>query len=155
VFVLSAGLSYRHDKHTRNQLAYFNDNLLTAELTGRIRATSWLWPHVRAGVGFATTQLTVKDRVANVDFDDRATGAAGSFGGGFTLRTPTRAMETRRGKLASLSFGVMVEGGYTVAQDAELKLEPAHGGDVRRVSSAALKFERSAAYLRILFVTRF
>ncbi|MET0284316.1 MAG: hypothetical protein ABW352_07590 [Polyangiales bacterium] len=153
--VLSAGLDYRHDERSRTSLGDLKDNLLSADLTARMRAASWLWPHVRAGVGVAITQLEVRDRLAGITLEDRTSGVAGSFGAGFTLRTPTRALETYRGRLSSLSFGLLFEGGYTVAQDAKLSPEPSRGGDVQRASPASLSVERSAAYLRILAVTRF
>ncbi|HEY6880249.1 MAG TPA: hypothetical protein VI299_19630, partial [Polyangiales bacterium] len=135
--------------------AELSDNLLTADLTARVRAASWLWPHLRAGVGIATTRVDVRDDTGGISLDDRAAGAAGSFAAGVTLRTPARAFETHRGKLASLSLGVMVEGGYTMAQDAELTPKPSHGADVRRVSPTSFQSERSAAFLRVLAVTRF
>jgi hypothetical protein len=155
VVVLSAGLDYRHDERSRTSLGTLKDNLLSADVTARVRAASWLWPHLRAGVGVAITQLQVRDGQADIDLEDRAADVAGSFGAGFTLRTPTRALETYRGRLSSLSFGVLFEGGYTVAPDATLSPEPSRGSDVRRASPASLSVERSAAYLRILAVTRF
>lgn len=155
VFVLSFGLSYRYDQRPRTQLAELTENLLTADLTARMRAASWLWPHLRAGAGVALTRVDVRDREGGISLDDRAPGAAGSFGAGVTLRTPTRALETHGGKLASLSIGVMFEGGYTLAQDAELTPQPKHGGDVRRASPTSFQSERSAAFLRVLGVARF
>jgi hypothetical protein len=155
VFVLAAGLAFRHDERPRTELATMVDNLLSAELTGRFRATSWLWPHVRAGVGFATTRVSLHDSAAQLKFEDQHAGAAGTFGAGFTLRTPTRALETEGGRLASLSLGLMFEGGYTVAADAKLAPEPTHGGDLRRASPASFSAERSAAFFRVLGVVRF
>jgi hypothetical protein len=154
-FVVAGGFDYRHDQRARTSLGQLKENLLTADLTARMRAASWLWPHLRAGVGLAVTHVELKDRAAAIEFDDRELGVAGSFGGGFTLRTPTRALETHRGQLSSLSFGVLVEGGYTLAKDATLTPEPSRGGDVRRASPASFSAERSAAYLRILAVIRF
>jgi hypothetical protein len=154
VFVLAGGLDFRHDRRARTSLAELKDNLLTADLTARVRAASWLWPQLRAGVGLAVTHVGLNDRQASIELDDRDVGVAGSFGAGFTVRTPTRALETRRGKLASLSLGVLVEGGYTVAPDATLT-PSGRGGDVRRASLPSFHAERSAAYLRILAVTRF
>ncbi len=153
--IVAAGLDYRHDARSRTSLAELKDNLLTADLTARLRLASWLWPHVRAGVGLAVTHVALHDRAASIKFDDRDVGVAGSFGAGFTLRTPKRLFETHRGNLASLSFGVLLEGGYTLAQDATLTPSPSRGADVRRVSSASFTAERSAAYLRILGVVRF
>ncbi|HEX5661147.1 MAG TPA: hypothetical protein VFX59_28345 [Polyangiales bacterium] len=155
MFVLAAGLDYRHDERKRTSLGRLKDNLLSADLTARVRATSWLWPQLRAGVGVALTRVEVEDDLAGIDLDDRDAGVAGSFGAGLLLRTPTRALESHRGSLSSLSLGVLVEGGYTVAKDASLAPEPARGGDVRRASPAAFTAERSAAYLRILAVIRF
>jgi hypothetical protein len=154
-FVVSGGASYRRDRRQRTELADLTDHLLTAELTGRMRATSWLWPHVRAGVGVAITHVSVKDALADLKFSDRDTHVAGSFAAGFTLRTPTRALEDHRGRRASLSLGVMFEGGYTLAPDASLRPEPEERGDIRRSSPGGFKAETRGAFLRILGLIRF
>lgn len=155
MFVLAAGLDYRHDERARTSLGELKDNLLTADLTARLRATSWLWPQLRAGVGLAVTHVGLRDSAASIKLEDRDASVAGSFGAGLLLRTPTRALETYRGHLSSLSLGLLVEAGYTIAKDATLAPEPSRGGDVRRASPASFTAERSAAYLRFLAVIRF
>lgn len=153
--IVAGGLDFRHDQRARSALGELKDNLLVADLTARARAASWLWPQLRAGVGLAVTHIGLNDAAASIKLDDRDLGAAGTFAAGVVLRTPARAFETQRGKVASLSLGVLFEGGYTLAQDASLSPEPVRGGDVRRTSPAAFQAQRSAGFLRIMAVTRF
>jgi len=80
-----------------------------------------------------------------------------SLGLGLTLRTPARAFENRRGDLASLSTGVMIEGGYTLAAPVETQLD-GRGPDRRDIALTEAEFgelERSGPYVRASLFVRF
>jgi len=153
--VIAAGLSLRNERHDRSQVFELRQNTIQAELTARLVLTSWLQPHVRAAVGVAITRFESADQRAQVDYEDRATGVASTFGAGFTLRTPTRLFETHNGRLSSLSVGVLVEGGYTLGSAAKLAAKPTESGELTRSTFPLGKLDRTAPYLRIMGVLRF
>jgi hypothetical protein len=126
-----------------------------AELNLRYTLTRWLFPHLRAGVGMITSVAEFSDDSGNLRAHDRASGVSGTLGGGFTLRTPRRAFETRRGRLASVSIGVLVEGGYVLAPAADYTLRPKHQADLAQSAIQLGKLDQGDAYLRILGVVRF
>jgi hypothetical protein len=88
---------------------------------------------------------------------DSAVSPFGSLGLGVLLRTPTRMFENRRGAYASLSLGLMFEGGYTLAAPVDMKLAADGAGerDVALVESELGELERSGPYARISAVARF
>lgn len=153
--VLALGASLRSERARGEDDQDLRSYAVQAEALARYGVTSWLWPHVRAAVGGVTTRLQQRDSAAGIDFEDRSGSALGTFGAGFTLRTPTRMFETHGGRLASLSMGVLVEGGYTVAKDADLTLRPTTDSEVQRATFSLGAVQRSAPYLRIMGVLRF
>ena len=152
--VMALGASLRSEARVGDRDYDLHNNAVQAEALTRYGVTSWLWPHVRLAVGAVTTRFTQHDRVADIVYEDRSNSVVGTFGAGFTLRTPTRLFETHRGRLASLSLGVLVEGGYTVAKPASLDLTPTKPGEVTRATFSLGQIDRSAPYLRIMAVVR-
>ncbi len=153
--VLSLGASLRRGHADGDRLSIL-DRVVQAELMLRYAKLSWLWPHVRAsaGAGFTRVKVSGDGSPGAMEADDR--GWVGSLGGGFTLKTPTRAFENRAGKFASLSFGVLVEAGYTWGAEATFSAVASGGSnDVKRNRVDLGNIERNAAYLRIAAVTRF
>ena len=155
VVVLAAGLSFRSEQHDAAEELTIAHNSLQADLTARFQATRWLWPHVRVGAGFIATRFDARDRGSDIAYEDRDRGFLGSVGGGFTLRTPSRLFETHRGRLSSLSFGVLLEGGYAFAQPASLVAKPTGTSEIDRMAFSAGELDRGGPYMRILFVVRF
>jgi len=154
--VISLGASIRHAKAEADDALTIVDNTLQAELMARLAFPSWIWPHVRASVGGAWTRVKLSDGVGtHGTIEDRDVGLVSSFGGGITLRTPARALETASGHLASLSLGVLVEGGYNLGQAASLSGVPSGSTDVARGAVKLGSLDRNAPYLRILGVVRF
>jgi len=87
---------------------------------------------------------------------DRDTHLIGQLGAGLTLRTPARLLETHRGRLSSLSLGVLIDGGYTFAKAATLAAELEGGSsDIERTSFDLGSLRRSGGYLRTMAVMRF
>jgi hypothetical protein len=153
--VLAAGASLRHESRTIDFYYDLRQNTVQAELMARLVATPWLHPHVRVAVGGVITNFSRTDSTADVKYEDTSGGVASTFGAGFTLRTPPRLFETHRGRLASLSMGVLVEGGYALNQDATLEAKPTEGSEIERATFSLGSLDRSAAYLRIAAVVRF
>ncbi len=153
--VVSLGASLRRG-HAEGDVLSITDNTLQAELMARFAGTSWLWPHARASVGAAFTRLKVEELGLGADIEANDRALASSFGGGLTLKTPTRAFESRTGRFASLSFGILVEGGYTLASEGKFSGVSSGGtSDVTRSRVRLGSIDRNAPYLRILAVTRF
>jgi hypothetical protein len=120
----------------------------------------WLQPHLRlaGGAAIIDAQLVARDTFhdgAGGVFEDMIS-PYGSAGLGFTLRTATRTFEDRRGRLASLSFGLMFEGGYTLATPVDVKLEgPKPSTRNIPVAEPELgELERSGPYIRVSLVGR-
>jgi len=158
--IVAAGVSMRFEELSKDLAGdalslSLGQTTVQAELMARYGVSSVLWPHLRVGVGLVSTQIDVDDLRGGLALDGRDNGVSSTFGAGFTLRTPARLFETWRGRLASLSLGLLLEGGYVLAQDATPKLDPSRDGDVPRATFSAGTLERSGAYLRILGVVRF
>jgi hypothetical protein len=158
--VLSVGASFQALSSADDAQADLTQRTIQADLMARYSLASWLVPHLRASFGTVGTHFEVHDEGlrtdgADVTFEDDHWGVAGTLGAGLSLRTPTRLFETYGGRLASLSLGVLVEGGYTLAQAAQLDFrgDVTSGLDERRASPGDL--DRSAPYLRIQGVVRF
>ncbi|HMI93930.1 MAG TPA: hypothetical protein VK509_21295 [Polyangiales bacterium] len=136
-------------------------NVAYAGATMRWVPLSWLQPHLRLAGGAAIVDARLV--AANETFHDGAGGVFedmispyGSAGLGFSLRTPTRMFENRRGRFASLSFGLMVEGGYTLAAPVDVALEgpKASARDIPVAEPALGELERSGPYIRVSLVGR-
>jgi hypothetical protein len=153
--VISLGASMRHSSG-KNDVLEIKDDFAQAALMARATRIPWLWPHVRGGLGAIWTRVNLHGGGDSGAISDRDVALASSVGGGFSLRTPTRAFETRRGRLASLSFSLLIEGGYTFAKAASFSGTP-HGGsaDIARAPVQLGSLARDAPYLRMLGVARF
>jgi hypothetical protein len=123
-----------------------------------------LQPYARLAGGAALVDMELRSVSPDESFTegggdpfDSAVSPFGSLGLGVMLRTPTRMFENRRGGYASLSFGLMFEGGYTLAAPVEMKLDGEGPGerDIALVESELGELERSGPYARISGVARF
>jgi hypothetical protein len=123
-------------------------------LSLRWDATSFLAPQLRASGGASLLDLELA--LDGGDERDHAVSGFGALGLGVLLHTPARLFESRSGKLASLKFGVLIEGGYALRSPADFSLRG--GGDARgiEVVNARLgRLELSGPYLRGALVVRF
>jgi hypothetical protein len=115
----------------------------------------WLQPHARLSLGgqFVRSRLAFGDNTYQNDGDL----PFGSLGAGFTLRTPTRLFESRRGEMASLSFGIMVEGGYALVSALEMKVDGRgpDDRDIALIESDIEDLDRSGPFMRMSLVARF
>jgi hypothetical protein len=123
-----------------------------------------LQPYLRLAGGAALVNMELNTTGPEEHFTegggdpfDSAVSPFGSLGLGVMLRTPTRMFENKRGKYASLSFGLMFEGGYTLAGPVEMKLDGEGPGerDIALVETDLGELDRSGPYARISGVARF
>jgi hypothetical protein len=152
--VIAAGIGYRFGGHGGENAVLVTSHAVSAELIARVKA-NWLAPHVRAGAGLFATRLQLQDPSADLELEDREQGALGVLGGGLTLRTPSRLFESHAGYLSSLSFGVLVEGGYILAGSATYQGKPDADGDLPQQSLALGSLDQGGGYVRVLGVVRF
>lgn len=122
----------------------------------------WLQPYLRVAGGVTLMGVEFqsdRDPIYDVkrDFLKWDASPFGSFGGGLLVGTPPRFFETESGGFSTLSMGVMVEGGYTLAVPASFALKPKSDEDRRiKLKSAKLgDFNSSGAYLRPSLFIRF
>jgi hypothetical protein len=115
---------------------------------------SWLQPHMRLAGGLAIVNMSVD---ARQHFKDDGLSPFGSLGAGFTLRTPSRMFEDSSGKLAPLSVGLMLEGGYTIAAPIDFDFSgPGRSAQAIPIRDAkAGRLDRSGPYARASIVLRF
>jgi hypothetical protein len=113
-------------------------------------------PHLRLAGGASVVKAELRTS-GDGTFSDSGVTPLGSMGLGFTLRTPTRMFETKRGQLSSLSLGLMLEAGYTLAEPIALALERDGSSDrgIPITESALGELSSSGFYLRASLVTRF
>jgi hypothetical protein len=156
-WVLAAGASFLTLGGADEKSVELSLRTLQADLTLRYRGCDWFVPHLRAAAGATFLRLEIEDTELATSYEGKARTFAGNLGAGFTLRTKTRFFETDRGRLASLSFGLRVEGGMVLAPVADPKLEigsnVAEGIEQRQAELG--KLDLSAPYLRLAVVTRF
>ena len=108
-----------------------DDHSLTAGVQLRFVPLAMFQPHLRLAGGASFVDMELRTP-AGESFDDGGVAPIGSAGVGFTLRTPTRMFESRNGNLASLSFGLMLEAGYTLAGSVPLTLD-GEGPEAREI----------------------
>jgi hypothetical protein len=114
-----------------------------------------LQPHARVAAG--ASLLDVEFSPSNeVSDEDDAVSPFVSLGAGLLLRTPTRAFETHDGRFASVSFGVLIEAGYTFAASADLSLGDTSGEhEIPKTQADLGTLELSGPYVRTSLVGRF
>jgi hypothetical protein len=118
---------------------------------------TWLQLHARLAAGAAFVGMGLDTTTPAQHFHDHGVSPFASLGLGCTLRTPTRLFEDGRGKLASLSLGLMLEGGYTVAAPLDFTADGPGPGqhDIALTDSKLGRLERSGPYARASIVVRF
>jgi hypothetical protein len=153
--VIAAGISYRHlDLGDEDSVAVIT-HAVQADVIARYTLTRWLFPHVRAGIGAQLSRAELHDDSGDLNAHDRTSGVTGSLGAGLTLQTPPRLFETYRGRLSSLSVGLLLEGGYAFAASAKYQLEVDSDSDLESPAVTFGNLDLGGPYLRIAGVVRF
>jgi hypothetical protein len=135
-------------------------HVVHAGATVRWVPIDWLQPQLRLAAGTAIVDTRL---IAGDTFHDGAEGVFedliapfASAGLGVLLRSPTRAFENQRGRHASLSFGLLVEGGYSLAAPVDVELagpKPSARG-IPIAEPALGELDRSGPYIRVSLVGR-
>jgi hypothetical protein len=117
-------------------------------------ACTFLAPHLRLAGGASLFELQLDGN--NFQESDSAVSGFGSLGAGFLLHTPARSFETRSGKYASLSFGLLLEGGYALRSPVDFALRTVRDQRAIDVVNARLgRLDLSGPYIRTSLVVRF
>ncbi len=153
--VIAAGVNYRLMFLGDQDSLEVTTHAVQADVIVRYTAATWLFPQLRAGVGAQLARAKLRDESAQFRAEDRTASAAGSIGAGLLFQTPRRLFETYNGHLASLAIGLLVEGGYAFASDAEFKLKVKSESDLPNLPIALGKLSLGGPYLRIMGVVRF
>jgi hypothetical protein len=121
----------------------------------RWRMLSWLQPHVRLQGG-ATIWNTQID-LGRTEVDNDGVAPFGRITAGLLLRTPTRLFENSRGHLASMSFGLLLEGGFALEAPWQMELDvKGPGEDDIPIAEASLgELSRSGPFVQGSVVGRF
>jgi hypothetical protein len=153
--VIAAGLDYRLGFLGDQDSFEVATHAVQADVIMRYTATTWLFPQLRAGVGAQLARAQLRDESAEFRAQDRTASAAGSVGAGVLVQTPRRLFETHNGRVSSLVLGLLVEGGYAFAREADFKLKVKSNSDLPNLPIAVGKLPLGGAYLRIAGVVRF
>ena len=128
---------------------------LTAAVALRYSLFPWLDPQLRIAAG--GSRLTFELETTNAGtFDDSALSPLGAVGVGLVFHTPPRVLENRHGNFATLSFGLLVEGGYAVRSAVEPELKSSTESNAIPLTRASLgELGLSGPYLRSSLLARF
>ena len=124
---------------------------------GRLRwvPLDFLEPHLRVAGGADWTRWSLETPGAR-RYEDWDISPLATVGAGVLLRSPTRAFEGRSGSLASLSVGVMIEGGFLLLPPLGIALDSdLQAGDVTLAEPSLGEVTRSGPYLRTSVVVSF
>jgi hypothetical protein len=157
ILALEAGWDYAGEDEAAFA-GQLDTELRTHDFHGGVRIRwapiDFLQPHVRVvgGVSWVRADLTANGEHSETEELPPFVSA----GGGFLLRSPTRSFETPRGMFASLSLGVMVEGGYTHAAALDVGFRGARGErDIALVEPDLGSLDRAGPYVRTSLVASF
>jgi hypothetical protein len=133
--------------------ALLHTKTLHAALSLRWNISNVFAPHLRLAGGVSAVELELE---LEEHEHDNAVSPFGSLGAGFFVHTPPRVFETRNGKLASLSLGLLFEAGYALRAPVDFALT-AHGGahSIEIVNAKLGRLDLSGAYVRSAVVLRF
>lgn len=154
-FVIAAGINYRHAELGDDPTVSLKTNAVQADVIARYTLTTFLFPQLRAGFGAQLSRIDLSDESGGFEAHDKSASAAGSVGAGLVIQTPRRAFETRRGWLASLSLGLLVEGGYAFAAPATFYAQVKSESELDAGTIKLGQLKLSGSYLRIGGVIRF
>lgn len=124
----------------------------------RYSVFSWMHPHIRLAGGalFETIEYRLRDQGPYKTKSENEVSGLGTLGAGVTFRTPTSMFESDDGAFASLSLGLLIEAGYTVASSMSMTLDNKHGEDPIETRTAELgELDLSGPYIRTSVLVRF
>jgi len=158
---LELGWGTEHEQDGGLRASTLGSELTTHAFYGgaqlRYVPVSWLQPHARLAGGAQFLHMQLTSSSPTVTFKDNGVTPFASLGLGVTLRSPTRLFEDFQGHLASLSVGLMLEGGYTLAPAVQFALRGPSPGQrgVPIVEPKLGHLDRGGPYARASLVVRF
>lgn len=143
------------DDFAQDATAALTAHALEAGLLLRWLALPWLEPHARVAGG-ATFLRTEIGQPQGRTLDGSTWHGQLALGAGASVQTPAGALGSDAGRVATLSIGLRVEGGYLLAPSASLAAGADPGPDGIDTHAADLgALPRSAPYLRFAFFAHF
>jgi len=124
----------------------------------RLQVFPWMLPHIKLGCGalFGTLELELKDQKPVQTESEDTISPLGTIGAGVTFQTPKRMFESSDGTFASLSLGLLIEAGYTIASSMSLTLKTDRDKDPIENRTAELgELDLSGPYIRTSVLVRF
>jgi len=124
----------------------------------RLQVFTWMLPHIKLGCGalFGTLELELKDEDQHQTESEDTASPLGTIGAGVTFQTPKGMFEGNDGAFASLSLGLLIEGGYTLASSMSLTLKTERDEDPIENRTAELgELDLSGPYIRTSVLVRF
>jgi len=124
----------------------------------RLRVFPWMFPHLKLAGGalFGTLEFQLNDPVPRQTTSEDTTSPLGTIGAGVSFQTPTRMFESSDGAFASLSLGLLIEAGYTIASSMSMTLKTDRDEDPIENRTAALgELDLSGPYIRTSVLVRF
>jgi hypothetical protein len=122
-------------------------------------ALPWMHPHLRlaGGASFDTVDFKLAESNSLLQSKAKKDTYSGfiSLGGGVTFQTPTGLFNDIDEMFASLSLGLLVEGGYTIASPISLSLNKAGRNEIEKKTADLGKLDLSGAYIRTSLLARF
>lgn len=126
----------------------------SAGVSLRYALVSWLDPQLRASAGVTRFAFGLDTNAER--FEDHALSGFGALGAGVLLHTPARLFENKRGHFASVSLGLLIEGGYALRSSIDVNLSRKAGDHAIPVTEAELgELALSGPYVRSSVLVRF
>jgi hypothetical protein len=121
----------------------------------RYALAPWLDPQLRLSGGGTRLAFSL-DTPDSGRFEDRALSGFAALGAGVLLHTPAQLFENRHGQFASVSVGLLVEGGYALRSSLNVKLSRSASDHAIPITEANLgELALSGPYVRSSVVVRF
>lgn len=120
---LEAGIAGESDSDGRTPIGLANEGSLSSThlfggVVGRVNVLSFLDLHARATGGASFTELEFQPDTSNLS-EDVVSPVVG-LGGGFSLFTEPRRLDSQRRRFNSIAFGARFEGGYVMSSKIEM-----------------------------------
>jgi hypothetical protein len=159
---LEAGIAGESDSDGRTPIGLANEGSLSSThlfggVVGRVNVLSFLDLHARATGGASFTELEFQPDTSNLS-EDVVSPVVG-VGGGFSLHTEPRRLDSQRKRFNSIAFGARFEGGYVMSPKVEMAFadQQVDIPEQRlRVQGAALgSLDRTGAYFDVAAFVNF
>jgi hypothetical protein len=133
----------------------FESQTFSAGASLRYALFSWLDPQLRASTGITRLAFELETDDAT-GFDDHAISGFGALSAGVLVHTPAQLLENRLGQFASLTIGLLIEGGYALRSSVNVDPTRKAADHAIPITEAELgELALSGPYVRSSVVVRF